>query len=132
MLWLKVLLIGLGGGLGTLVRWGLHEASVALFGRGYAFGILAANVIGCFLLGLLATLAAERLVELREAHRLALTVGFLGGLTTFSTFAYDAMAHAQDGKPGLAAGHVALHLALGIGAVVIGWWLAMRLWNSGG
>ena len=126
----KLALIAVGGALGTLCRYGLHEAGVALFGRTMSVGVLVANVVGCLLLGFLGTLAVERADMLSDELRLALTVGFLGGLTTFSTFAYDTMTHAQDGRWSHAALNVALNLVLGLAAAVVGWWLAMRVGGS--
>ncbi|MEM1422640.1 MAG: fluoride efflux transporter CrcB [Planctomycetota bacterium] len=123
----KLALIAIGGALGTLCRYGLHEAGVALFGRTTSVGVLVANVLGCLLLGFIATFAVERADAMSEDLRLALTIGFLGGLTTFSTFAYDTMAHAQDGRWSHAGVHIALHVVLGLGAAVLGWWIATRV-----
>lgn len=123
----KLALIALGGALGTVCRYGLHEAGVALFGRTMSVGVLVANVVGCFLLGFIATLAVEQFTELSEDLHLALTIGFLGGLTTFSTFAFDTVTHAQDGRWGHAGLNISLNLILGLAAAVLGWWLAMRM-----
>ena len=127
----KLMLIALGGAVGTVCRYGLHEAGVAIFGRTMSVGVLIANVVGCFALGFVGTLAIERTTWLSDAWHLALTVGFLGGLTTFSTFAYDTIAHAHEGRTGHALANVALHVALGLGTAALGWWAAMRVAGAG-
>ncbi|GAB4521730.1 MAG: hypothetical protein Tsb0013_24810 [Phycisphaerales bacterium] len=127
----KLALIAVGGALGTLCRYGLHEAGVAIFGRTMSVGVLAANVIGCLLLGFTATLAVERFTDLSDDLNVALTIGFFGGLTTFSSFAFDTVTHAQDGRWGHALLNIALNLVLGLGAAVLGWWLAVRVAGAG-
>lgn len=128
----KLLLIAAGGALGTVLRYGFHEGAAALLGRSFGVGVLVANIVGCFALGFVGTAAAERLFELRDEHHLALTVGFLGGLTTFSTFAFDTVRHAQDGRWGAAGANVALNVVLGLAAAIAGYALAIRLFGDAG
>ncbi len=131
-MFVKLSLIAVGGALGTVLRYGLHEGAAAVLGRSFGYGILAANVAGCFALGFLGTAVGERLLELRDEHHLALTVGFLGGLTTFSTFAFDTMRHAQDGRWGAAVANIALNVVLGLVAALAGYVLAMRVLGAHG
>jgi CrcB protein len=84
----KYLHIGLGGFIGSMCRYGLHGMLYRMLGDRFPYGTLAVNVIGCFTIGLLMTAFEERwLVE--PNIRLFLTVGILGGFTTFSTFSYE-------------------------------------------
>lgn len=128
----RILLIALGGALGTVCRYGMHEAGIAIFGRSMSVGILVSNVVGCLLLGFVATYTVERVDALHEDLAVALTIGFMGGLTTFSTFAFDTVTHAQDGRWGHALLNIALNLVLGLGAAVLGWWLAVKAVGEGG
>lgn len=126
----RLLLIAFGGALGTLFRYGLHEGAGALFGRHFSHGVLIANVLGCLTLGFLGTLTIERF-HLSEDLQLALTIGFLGGFTTFSTFAFDTLSHAQDGRWGAAVLNLVLNVVLGLAAALVGWWLAGRVMMDG-
>ncbi|MCP5539486.1 MAG: CrcB family protein [Akkermansiaceae bacterium] len=116
------LLVALGGALGALSRWGvagLVDRLLAAGGGGTARfpgGILAANVIGCFVIGLLYGLAETR-AWLTEAARWLTFVGFLGSFTTFSTFGWNTFDLFRHGHPGLALANIAASLLLGLGAV---------------
>jgi len=94
----KLLLIALGGALGTLARYGTHVLAKGA-GERLAFPIatLAVNLLGCFAIGYLQGVLIERW-PVREEYRLMLIVGFLGGFTTFSTFGWDAAQLLRDGQ----------------------------------
>ena len=83
------LLVFVGGGLGAMARHGVNRAGLALLGPGFPWWTLAVNVIGSFLIGLLAGLFGA--METGHNARLFLTTGFLGGFTTFSAFSLDAL-----------------------------------------
>jgi protein CrcB len=95
------LAIALGGALGSVLRFALNEAVSARFGRAFPWGTLSINVIGSFLIGLLAVLLIERW-EVSPAVRLGLMVGVLGGFTTFSSFSLGG--HEPPGERGVPAG----------------------------
>jgi len=79
----------------------------------FPIGTLAVNVSGCLLLGFLITLFAERLVP--SPHlRAALTIGFLGAYTTFSTFAYETLRLGENGAPARAFLYVVASVGLGV------------------
>ncbi len=108
-----------GAALGACLRWGL---GLALNGIQPALplGTLAANLAG----GLLAGAAMAWLVrhpELSPAWRLFLTTGFLGGLTTFSTFSAESLALLMRGEMLAAAAHSALHLIGSLAAAALGY-----------
>lgn len=86
----SVVMVGLGGMLGAVMRFGIIH--LVRDGMGYAspYGTLAVNVIGSFLIGVLTVLAAQGL-HLSAQARLFLLPGMLGGFTTFSAFAMDSV-----------------------------------------
>ncbi len=81
----RLLLIGSAGALGTLARYGISVWAARSFGTAFPFGTLFVNLIGCFLItGITHVALTTTLVP--QTLRLTLTVGFLGGLTTYSSF----------------------------------------------
>ena len=82
-----VLLIGLAGGLGTILRYGVQQFAVILFGTSFPWGTFTVNMLGSFLFGLLVPFFTANLVS--SEWRVIVLTGFLGGFTTFSSFAYD-------------------------------------------
>ena len=85
----------------------------------FPWATLLINVSGCFALGVLMTVFVDRVVPNADI-RAALTVGFLGAYTTFSTFAYDSLKLAEDGAAGLATANVVVSVAAGITAAWLG------------
>lgn len=87
------LIVGLGGFVGTVARYGVHLLTIKNFAdRPYA-GTLIVNLLGCLLIGLL----SGSLFKLNNQALLFLTVGVCGGFTTFSTFALDGLKLLKDG-----------------------------------
>ena len=105
---LQVIAICVGASFGALVRWGLGlwlNTSAASM----PWGTLAANLIGGYLVGVCVA-AFNNLPELDPVWRLALVTGFLGALTTFSSFSAEVVGMLQLQRYALAAGTAALHL----------------------
>ncbi len=94
---MQLLYIGLGGAVGSMARYLLSGSVYALVGRSLPFGTLAVNVLGSFALGLLMELGLRSTV-LPPGLKLALTVGFMGGFTTFSTFSYETFRLLEEGS----------------------------------
>lgn len=116
----NVLLVFLGGGVGSLVRYG---ATLAMPPRAFPVATLAVNVAGCLAAGV----ALARLVPVHAADhpaRLLLVAGFLGGLTTFSAFGLETVALLRDGRAGLAMLNVAANVGAGLLATWAGWMLS--------
>ncbi|MDO9081176.1 MAG: fluoride efflux transporter CrcB [Desulfuromonadales bacterium] len=90
---------------GGLSRYYLSGWVCALFGRSFPYGTLVVNIIGAYFIGLIMELAL-RSTALSDTLRLGLTVGLLGGLTTFSTFSYETFKLLEDGQFLLAAVNV--------------------------
>jgi fluoride exporter len=92
----RVLLVALGGALGSALRYVVATVALAWLGPGFPWGTLAVNLVGSFAIGLVQQLAFEGLV-LGEDARLFLTTGVMGGLTTYSAFSYDTVRLMQTG-----------------------------------
>lgn len=123
----KILLIAAGGAVGSTLRYLLAASIQRPLGDAFPAGALVVNVAGCFLIGLLATLFADP-VPLKEEHRLAILVGVLGGFTTFSAFALDALTLVQRGHTARAAAYVVGTNVLCLAACWAGWRVA-SLWS---
>ena len=92
------LLVGLGGFVGANARFVVARLVGAAFETTFPLGTFVINISGSFLLGVLGTLIAHKLMPSSEAMRLALGVGFLGAFTTFSTFEFETNALLEDGS----------------------------------
>ncbi len=116
-----VALIAVGGAVGSTFRYLLSK----WIGQpdGLPLGIFAVNLIGALLLGLLATLFLER-VDISPNLRLALTVGLLGGFTTFSTLSVDSLHLLNEGRWGWALANLVVSGVGGLAAAWIGQQLA--------
>lgn len=118
MNFLSALAVAGGAGVGALARWSLGLAlDTAL--PGIPLGTLIANVIGGFLIGIVIGML-DQFQTLPLEWRLAITTGFLGGLTTFSTFTGETLNHLLRQQWGWAATMITVHVAGSILAAVIG------------
>jgi len=120
--WDILLVIAVGGALGSLARWGLTLALPHPVGA-FPWATFDANVSGCLLIGLLMVVVLDVLPPHRHL-RPFLGVGVLGGFTTFSTYMLDARALLAAGRPGTAAAYLFGSLAAGLTAVWLGVTLA--------
>jgi CrcB protein len=122
----RVLLIATGGAVGTLFRYGTSLALLRVTERlRFPIGTLTVNVAGCFLIGYLQAAFAARWIG-REDLRLALVVGFLGGLTTFSSYGWESATLLRDGLPGRAVLTITASNVIGIVMVMAGYALGRR------
>jgi CrcB protein len=92
-----VLFIALFGALGCVVRYYLSGWVYDVMGRGMPHGTLAVNVLGAFLIGMIMEFSLRSAIVTQEL-RVGLTIGFLGGLTTFSTFSYETFRLLESGQ----------------------------------
>ena len=110
--WLNLAAIALSGAVGSLCRYGITVAAIAIPGGSGLWGTTIANVLGCALLGgLIGWGDADEFLS--ERTLLALRVGFLGSLTTFSTFAAESSMLANEGRWGGSGIYVAANLLIG-------------------
>lgn len=114
-----LLAIAAGGAIGALARHFLSGRIYMAFGTSFPWGILTANVVGSFIMGLVVEMAALHWSP-SQPLRAFITVGFLGALTTFSTFALDTVVLADRGQLMLAAVYVVVSVGLSVAALVGG------------
>ncbi len=95
----KILLIGIGSGLGGICRYLLSLFIHSFFSRTFPYGTLIVNSLGCLLMGFLFILLLERVDGIGDQLRALLLIGFLGGFTTFSSFSIETMNLMENGQP---------------------------------
>ena len=92
----EVIYIVVAGGLGAAARYYMTGLAQRLLGDGFPYGTLSVNIIGSFLIGFVMHISLS--TELISPNlRMALTLGFLGAFTTFSTFSYETLGYLEDG-----------------------------------
>ncbi len=121
-----VLAVGVGGGLGALARYYI-AGWVQPPGAEFNWGIFVVNITGGLLMGMIVEASALRL-NLSPELRSFLTVGILGGYTTFSTFSLDSALMLQKGQYGLASAYVIGSVVLSILALFAGLWIIRAIY----
>ena len=122
----QVIAIAVGGAFGSVLRYGLSTWVHTLVGRGFPYGTLAVNVLGCLAMGFLFVLLVERMGE-SALWRAGLLIGVLGGFTTFSTFSIETFNLVEQGAMAKAAANMAASLVLCVGATWLGVILARQI-----
>ena len=112
----NLLIVGCGGFLGAVTRYGLSGLVHRYYGGGFPLGTLAVNVLGCLLLGAIMALVQDRQL-FAPNMRIFVTIGILGAFTTFSTFGYESSALLHDQEFRLASLNVVANVVLGLAAV---------------
>jgi fluoride exporter len=125
----RLLLICLGGALGTGARYLIGGLAARWLGSEFPYGTLFINVLGSFLIGFVQQVGLTTLA-IPETTRLVLTIGVMGGFTTYSSFSYETISLIENGSWLGAAANVVLTtgvclvvcvLGLALGRVVVGW-----------
>jgi fluoride exporter len=131
------LLVGVGGMLGALTRYGVGLAAGRLIGKGFPWGTLIVNVVGCFAMGMVVQVLLDLEAHSAEAitppirsqlafwHK-GVAIGFLGGLTTFSSFGADTLRELSGGEVRVAVVNVIANVALSLAAV----WCGMAMMQA--
>ena len=122
----QVIAVAVGGALGSVMRYGLSMWVHNLAGRGFPYGTLAVNVLGCLAMGFLFVLLVERMGE-HTVWRAGLLIGVLGGFTTFSAFSMETFNLIEQGSLLKAIGNITASLFLCLGATWLGVVLARQL-----
>jgi fluoride exporter len=118
--------VAAGGALGSLLRYFLASA-IQPAGSVFPWGIFIVNITGGLVMGLIVEASALKL-NLAPEMRAFLTVGILGGYTTFSTFSLDSALLLQKGEYALAAGYIGGSVVLSILALFAGLWIVRALY----
>lgn len=122
---LDVFWVGLGGGLGSLLRWWVGLRVGQIYKGKFPLGTFLINVSGAFVIGYLSILFS---VDWRDRYgdmvNAAVLTGVLGGYTTFSSLQLDAAKLANAKDRALAAGYLIISVLLGLAAAAFGAWLA--------
>jgi fluoride exporter len=116
---MRLLLICLGGAVGTAARYGVGGLSLRWWGTEFPYGTLVVNVTGSFLIGVIQQVAWSTLA-IPETLRLVLTVGVMGGFTTYSSFSYETLRLVEAGLWLRAAANVVLTTVLCLAACALG------------
>jgi len=118
--------IAIGGTLGCWARYAMTNLIQAIYGRDFPYATLTINVLGSFLMGFLFVETLERLT-ISPYLRIGILTGFLGGFTTFSTFAMETLLLAEQGDGLKSSLYAGLSLALSLMAAVGGSYMARNL-----
>ncbi len=115
----NVLLVALGGGVGSALRAMLVWGTAARVGTSFPLSVLLVNVIGCFVFGLAVRYGVQS-NAMSDSTRLLITAGLCGGFTTFSAFGMDIVEGLENGRTTMVTTYVVASIALGVGAMLVG------------
>lgn len=115
----RYLMVGLGGALGSILRFWVSSYVGERMGARFPYGTFVVNCTGSFLIGLAVTLIAAR-GDWSPNWRFLIAIGFIGGYTTFSAFEIETLRSFQDGEPLMAGLNVVLSVVVGFVSVWLG------------
>ena len=116
---IKLLIIGTGGFIGAVLRYGISGWAHKLLGSSFPFGTLSVNVLGSFFLGFFLVLANTKLI-IPDVYKNLIAIGLLGAFTTFSTFSFETISLLQVNLVKQALLNIGLNVLLGLFAVWLG------------
>ena len=117
----KFFAVVIGGGIGSLFRYWISLLAAFLFGTAFPYGTLIVNLLGCFVIGVVFSLA-QHTGLITPVARLFIITGFLGGLTTFSSYAIETINLEQSAQAASALINILTNNVLGLIMVVLGLW----------
>jgi CrcB protein len=115
-----VLLVGVGGGIGAVIRYGVSLLVGRFWPSSFPLATLLVNIVGSLAMGLLVGWLAKAMPSWAPDGRLFLAVGVLGGFTTFSSFSLDTIALVERGELGQAGLYVVLSVVVSVPALYLG------------
>lgn len=118
----QILLVGLGGGIGSILRYLTSFLTQKYNPAPFPLATFMANILGCFLIGLLTGYLGQN-IQANQNLKLLFITGFCGGYTTFSAFALENVALFQNNNPWMAIGYTTASIILGMLVV----WLGMAI-----
>ena len=128
---MRFLLVGLGGAIGAMARYGVGLAALRLApGATWPWATLTVNVVGGLLMGLLVGWMAERAGTSHENIRVLGAVGVLGGFTTFSAFSLETVLMIERRQFGMATAYVVASVVVAIAALMVGLMVARRAFGA--
>ena len=116
----SLLIVGLGSFVGGALRYGISTLMREYCSKGFPWGTLVVNLLGCFAIGAIFALFGKYSSP-SNGWCLLLTTGVCGGFTTFSTFANESLQMAQNGNIGSFVGYVATSLIVGLALTALGY-----------
>lgn len=116
---MKFLMVGIGGGLGSMLRYWVSVSINERMGTQFPYGTVVVNITGSFLIGLIVTLLAGK-GNWNPNLWYLIPIGFIGGYTTFSTFEYETLRSMLDGRMFSATLNVVVSVVAGFFAVWLG------------
>lgn len=119
----QLIAIALGGACGSVLRFLVSSGVCQWLGRGFPYGTLAVNVMGSFLIGLLAEALILQRITFTLEYRSAILVGVLGGFTTFSSFSLETIYLIEQG----ALTKAALNVSISVAACLFAVWMGLLL-----
>ena len=118
--------IAIGGVLGCWARYAMTNLVQAIYGREFPYATLSINLLACFMMGFLFEETLERMT-ISPVLRVGILTGFIGGFSTFSTFAMETLLLAEQGEPARSLLYVLLSIVFGLAAVTGGVYIARSL-----
>jgi CrcB protein len=107
----NVMVVFIGGGAGSIVRYGISELIRNNFRSSFPLATLISNVLSCLVLALAVGMLADKMTA-NPAWRTFIVVGFCGGFSTFSTFSYESIELIKSGNTAIALANVALSIVI--------------------
>ncbi len=123
---MKLLAIGVGGFLGSILRYVIGKSVDGKMNTLFPWGTLSVNVVGSFIIGMVYMLAMRK-VGITENWRMFLGTGFCGGFTTFSAFAWENVNLLDQKLVGTSVMYISASITLGLLAIVAGGWVSRFL-----
>jgi len=116
---LELLVVGAGGFLGAIARYGVTRWMARFTSGGFPFGTMVVNIVGCLLIGVVFAFVEAR-PQLPPNIRLFLMIGILGSFTTFSTFGHETLELLRNGSVVPVAAYLLGSVTMGLIAVIVG------------
>ena len=120
-----ILLVLIGGGIGSACRYLVSTSAGRLFGDSFAWGTMAVNLVGCLLIGFIVGLVDRAFLS--RTYRIILVTGFLGGFTTFSSFSLESVRMILGGSLVKGIVNIGINVLLGLALTLTGLFAATRI-----